>query len=372
MEKRPHRNLIRVMLVVLAIVTVGAIFSLWVARQLLQESYWKETNTELIQDAEIRDTVAVFLVDELYSSVDVAAELSQRLPPELQPLAGPAAGAFRTAAERVAKRALATPAFQAAWSAAVTVTHKQFINLVEDKGKYIKTESGGAVILDLRPLLGELATRLGLSDSIANKIPDNRARIKIASATQVETAQSAAKWLKRITILLVLLLPVLAGLIIYLGRGRRRETLMNAAFVIAGGALLVLVLRRALGNYLVDALVPTASVKDAADQAYAIITGLLMSIGRVVLALALVLALAGWLAGPGRHAVSLRHRLRPAFDHSPEAVYGVVIAGLLVMVAVGIIPGIERPLGIFFLLLTAVVSVELVRRQALSEAPPPP
>ena len=43
----------------------------------------------------MRGQLAMYLIDQLYANVDVQAELADTLPPRLQPLAGPAAGACR-------------------------------------------------------------------------------------------------------------------------------------------------------------------------------------------------------------------------------------------------------------------------------------
>ena len=50
------------------------------------------------------------------------------------------------------------------------LTAQQFINIVENKSKAI-TLSGNAVYIDLRPLMGQLTTQLGLPASVAQALP---------------------------------------------------------------------------------------------------------------------------------------------------------------------------------------------------------
>ena len=84
-------------------------FAVWAARQILNTDDWVETSSELLEDEAINSAVQTFLVDELFTVVDVKAELEGALPPQLKPLAGPAAGGVRTLAERVAEKALESP-----------------------------------------------------------------------------------------------------------------------------------------------------------------------------------------------------------------------------------------------------------------------
>ena len=79
---------------------------------------------------------------------------------------------------------------------------------------------------------------------------------------------------------------------------------------------------------------------------------------------------AGLLAGPGRHAVSVRRFLAPYLRDHPAAVYAVVAALFLLWLA--FIPGINnfgQVLVILILLVLAVVGVELLRRQTAREFP---
>ncbi len=62
------------------------------------------------------------MVDELYTNVDVQAELAAALPPRLQPLAGPAAAGLRQLTDRLANEALQRPRVQAAYGRTSTAS----------------------------------------------------------------------------------------------------------------------------------------------------------------------------------------------------------------------------------------------------------
>src|SRR2546430_16000640 len=80
----------RVLLGLATLLTVLAIFALWVNRQALDTTEWTHTSTRLLQDGRIRSALSTYLVDQLYANVDVAGELRSLAPKDLRPLAGPA------------------------------------------------------------------------------------------------------------------------------------------------------------------------------------------------------------------------------------------------------------------------------------------
>ena len=110
------------------------------------------TSSRLLEKPAIRNRVAGFLVDQLYANVDVEGEIRAALPPRAQPLAGPAAGALRTFAERAAREVLARPRAQLAWEEANRNAHVLLLKVLEGGGPIVSTENG-VVVLDLKQLL---------------------------------------------------------------------------------------------------------------------------------------------------------------------------------------------------------------------------
>src|SRR2546429_7600090 len=105
-EKRPigrgRRILVQVIIWVTTVLAVLAIFAVWANRQLLNPNNWANTSTKLLQNAKVREATSNYLVDQLYAHVNVSEELKAKLPPQLQPLAGPVAGALRSLASEAA------------------------------------------------------------------------------------------------------------------------------------------------------------------------------------------------------------------------------------------------------------------------------
>src|SRR5689334_13560658 len=94
-----HRFAATVLVVLGTICAVFAVAAIWVNRQALDTNNWTKASSQLLQDNAIRTQLSAFLVDQLYSNVDVAGEIRTALPAQAQPLAGPAAGALRNVAQ---------------------------------------------------------------------------------------------------------------------------------------------------------------------------------------------------------------------------------------------------------------------------------
>ncbi len=354
------------LLVAGTIAAVLAIFAVWTARQLLDEDNFEQTTTELIADPAIQTAIATFVVDQLYENVDLPAELQRVLPPRLDALAAPAAGALHDPLTRAVERLLRGPRVQALWADAVRITHQQFVNLVEERGKALRTPEGGGVVLDLRPLVGAIGQRLGLPIT-GERLPES-ARIVILTPDQLTALQRTVKLLKVLAIGLFLLAVALMGVAVWLARGRRRETLVTAALAVVVGAIVVLLLRRVVGGTVVDHLAKTATVQDAADAAWTLGTSLLAQIAKTAILLAGLLALTAWLAGPAGWARKVRGWARPALVQRPELVHGVVLVVLLGGLTIGVIPGIRTLAAAILLIAIAIAGVEMVRRQAMADA----
>jgi hypothetical protein len=351
------------------VVAVLAVFALWTARQLLDERAWDVTSAALIADPAIQTAISGYLVDELYDEVDVAGTLRSALPPRLDGLAAPAAGALRAPAQEAVRRLLERPRVQALWQAAAGATQDQFVNLVEGTGPALRTPSGGGVVIDLRPLLADVGRRLGLPVT-GKRLPEDIARIQVMRASQLDTLRTIFRVLKAVTLVLWIVAAALIAVAVWLARGRRRETIAAGAMALILAAIVVLLVRRLIGGGVVGDLAKTATAQDAANAAYSIATSLLAQIARTVLSLALVLLAAAWLAGPSRLARRARDVVRPALTARPELVHGAVVAVLLALLALDVVPGIRTAIAAALLVVVAVIGVELVRRQAVAERPP--
>lgn len=322
--------LARVFVVLAALFAVVGLLAGFVRYQALDNETFSDSAAELIANETVRDQIAVTLVESLYANVDVAAALEERLPPDQQGLAGPVAAVSRELADRAAIRVLERPRAQDLWVSSLSTTHEQFLRVLDDDLTAVSTE-GGVVVLNLRPLVIQLGDRVAIFGRVAERLPDDAGRIEIMEADQLALAQDVTHWLDVLGRFLWIVPFALAAIAIWLAGNRRRSIVRELAIgaIIAG--TLVLVVRGVGGNYVVDNLVKTESVKPAASESWEILTALLRDGGRTLVGLGIVLLIGVWLVGPSTRALAVRRRLAPWLER-PEIAYGAAALLLALLV----------------------------------------
>ena len=287
------------LLVVATIVAILGMTAVWVQRQILDRDEWVETSVDLLEDEDVRRAVGLYLIDELYTNVDVGAQLEERLPQQLKKLADPAAAALRQGAEDNAGTLLGTSAAIELWRKANERAHDVFEKVID--------EGSGEVTIDLNPLVQKAAQRGGLIGQVASELPADAGQLQILQSDQLEAAQSAVDLLRPLAIVLVLLAAALYLIAVLISPDRRRTTVyVGAALLFA--AVAVLAVRRIGGNELVDTLAQTPDSEPAVAATWAIGTSVLVEVVSGAAVIAILLILGAWLLGPGRVAVPLPAR----------------------------------------------------------------
>jgi hypothetical protein len=363
-----HRKLSLTLVVVATVLAILAIFSIWANRQALNTDNWVKTSDRILQNKEVESRLSAYLANQLFANVDVQAELAKELPPQLEALAGPAAGGLSQLAPKVAERALANPQVQALWSDANRAAHETLLKLLDGGSGAISTE-GGKVTLDLSALLTKVGEQVGVGEAIAAKIPPSAGELTILRSDQISTAQSIAKLIRTLPIVLTLLVLILYGLAIWLAGPRRRQALRSAGlgFVVAGA--LVLLLRSVAGHAIVSSLVANEANKPAVEAVWSIATSLLVTVASSAIAFGILVFLAAWLAGPTQLATTLR---RAAAPYLRDQLAAAVIAAFLVWVAlIAWVPiaAFRKPLGVLLFAVLFAAGFELLRRQSVREFP---
>lgn len=359
----------RVILLVATVLSVAGILAVWANRQLLDTGYWTRTSTKLLENRAIQDELSSYLTEQLYANVDLAGELRSGLPKQLKPLAGPAAGGLRTVIEEGILAALQTSHVQGLWRSASEVSHKQFVNLIENRGTVVRTPGRGAVVLDLRPIVANVAARFGTPPEVIAKLQDSVGRITILRSKTLETMQGTARGLRALAIVLPVLVLLLLALAVGLSSGRRSRALLAVGILgILSGAI-ALIVRSVAGAQVVGALVKTESVRPAANATWSIATSVLVEVAVATVFIGALVSLAGLLAGGSRWAVSLRRAFAPYLRDRPDLAFGSAAIVLVLFFLWGPIEASHRLIGILLIAALTLLGVELLRRQAASEFP---
>ena len=368
-ETPARRRLVTAVVIIASVIAVFAIFAVWAKRQALDNSEWTSTSSELLEKETIRNELAVYLVDQLYANVDVAAELRAFLPPEARSLAGPVAGGLREFAERAANRLLESPRVQQAWENINRATHEQFVDVVEDKGNPAVTTAGGEVVLNLQPLVTQLSDRVGFGGKIAQKIPPDAAQLVIMRSNQLDAAQKVTNVIQGLAIVLPLLWLALGALAVYLAQGRRRQTIRAVALGAVAAGIVVLLARGAAGDAVTNALAKTAAVRPAIDDTWTISTSLLQDIAQSVITVGLLLLVVAWLAGETRPATALRRAAAPYMRERPDLTYGFVALIYLLLIVWAPARIFTQPLPLLLIAGLMIFGTEALRRETAREFP---
>ncbi len=88
------------MIVLASVVAIGASMNAWLNRQVLDTDNWVEASDQVLEEPAVRAALSTYLVNELFSYVDVSAQLEDRLPDSLSVLAGPDLSSVARAGDR--------------------------------------------------------------------------------------------------------------------------------------------------------------------------------------------------------------------------------------------------------------------------------
>lgn len=357
-----------VLIVVAAAIGLVSALNVWVKRQALSTDNWTQASAQLLENNEIRTALSVYLVDQLYQKVDVGQALQQRLPAATKPLGPPLASALEPALVRTTNEILGRPRVQQLWENANRRAHQLFMAVLDGKHGVLDSTNGN-VVLNLRPIVEEIAATTGIGSRLTERLPPDAGQIVIMKGNQLGVARKTVKAIRVLSYFLSFLVLGLLAAAVYVARGRRRSVLMAVGVTILVVGLLVLIARRLGGNYLVDALTSNPDAKRPVSAAWAIGTQLLRNVGINVVTYGALTIFAAWLAGPARWAVSLRRLLAPTMRERPVLVYGAISVVLLVVLVTGPTDG-QRVYPLLLLFALALVGTEVLRRQTAREFPP--
>jgi FHA domain len=301
---RTHRVAVGLLIALAGLCLFVGSFAVWLDRQLLNTDNWVSTSSRILANRTVQNAVGAYIVRELFSSANVAGALNSALPSQL---GDSVTGGVQQAASDAVSGLLAEPVAQAIWRDANRVAHREALDVLNGHSRAVSTNSG-EVVLDLHPLVGDLAKQLG-SDSASGTgpgeldsllgsgaqafgeqllnvaIPADRGRLVILRSSQLQTAQDVVKAIRGLAIVLPIAVLVSLVIAMLLSRGWRWIALRRVGLCLLAAGIAVVVARRILESRVVDTLVSSSSSRAAGDAAWAIGTSLLLDIavGLIVL-----------------------------------------------------------------------------------------
>jgi len=343
--------------------------TVWSKQQLLDTDKFTSSSAKLLANDQIRATLSSRIVDQLNQRIDVQSQLEATLPPRAKGAAPAIAAAIQNSAGQVINAFLGTAQAQELWERANRRAHTALVNVLEGKDAGPISTANGDVVLDLRPLIQRVAERLGVGERLKARAPPNSGEIVLLKSNQLDAAQTAVSALNALSSWLWLAVLALLALAVYLAHGKRRTMLEAVGFALLTVGVLLLIVRRFVGDAIVDSVVKVESSKPAVHAIWAIETDLLRDVALAILLYGLFALLAGILAGPSRAAVGVRRWLAPTWRERPYLVWLVAGFLFLVFIAWGPSGGGRRLLGVLILAALVALGLEVWRRQTLREFP---
>jgi hypothetical protein len=317
----------------------------------------------------VRTALSNKVVVLLNDRVDITAQVNKLLPTQAQAAAPVLSTLIQSQAVRVVNAFLDTPQAQKIWETANRQGHAALLNVLEGKKIGPVSTANGAVVLDLRPLIEQLAKQLGVQDRPRTQAAIDAGEIVLLRPDQLKAAQDLVQIVKVLSVWLAVLALALYALAIYLAHGRRRSILQASGVSLVLAGLVLLIVRRVGGNEVVSSLVKVEANKEPVHIIWLYETTVLRSIAIALIGYGIAAVVAGFLAGPSRAATWVRRTLAPFFHHHQVGVWAVAAALFLLLIAWGPTAALRQWGGILIFAVLLALAVEVWRRQIIREFP---
>ena len=262
---------------------------------------------------------------------------------------------------------LQRPRVEQLWERVNRVAHRELLAILNGNPRPNVSTTNGDVVLDLRSFIIDVGTQLGVGGQLAQRLPADVGQVTVLKSDQLGAAQDVVKGIKALSVFLGALTLLLWALALWLARGWRRVALRGIGIGLLIAGILLLVIRRVAGNYVVDQLTSGGDIRAAGHSAWLIGTTLLADIGWAGVVYGLVVLAGTFLAGPSTAAVAVRARVAPLVAVRPGLTWTTLGIVYLLVVWWGPTPALRRPLGVLLLAALLAVGFEALRRIVVSE-----
>ncbi|CAB4370229.1 unannotated protein [freshwater metagenome] len=350
-----------------SVLLFGTAADVWVKRQVLSTPKWVAASDKILADPKVQAALATYIVDEIYSSVDVRAVLADELPDSLKGLAAPLAAGLEAPASTAVERILSTDRVKKVWHTVNEKAHQALVNVLEDKTRIGSTKDGN-VTLDIGEIIRIVGTDLGIPSSVMDKIPASVGQITIFESSSLASIQTAVKIVNILGPILFVLIVVMYLLAVWLARGRRRLTLRNVGWSVIVVGLILTTMRRISGNY-VASIITDPQYSLAGKFIFGVLSELLFNTAWLLITWGAVIVLGMVLIGPSRIATWARRSLAPLFNADQIVFWaGAFVLYVLVLLVVPS-PAFRTQWSLIALTVIVGFGLDVLRRRSLREFP---
>jgi hypothetical protein len=351
-----------VLLVLAPIVFFVGALATWVDRTALDNATWADVTEQIVHDPAVSVPLCDALAQRLQARADFQGRLSTSLPPNLQPLAAPAAGALNELVQRTATRVVESPRGVELMVKASRLAQAQSIAIID--GTTPLADVDGGVTLSLSDLLAQLSQQLGLPGAVSD-LPVADKQIVIVPEENLSTIRNAVRWLRALSTWTIFVGLALFAAAVWLAGDRRRAVFWSAMSLI-GVALLLVIAKIAVGGILPGEVAATESGEQAATAIWNIVGEGLIDITKTMAAVGVAGVAGAWLVGSSPRAARARGFVGPLIQDARYAFGGLAVL-ILLIIAWGPTRGARTPVTIVIVTVLAVIGLVVLRRQTADE-----
>jgi hypothetical protein len=298
-----------ILIVVGSVLAPIAGITVWVRNQVLNTDRYVATIAPLSKNPAIASVAASEVTKQLYSRIDLQAEIKDVLPPRADFVAAPLANAIKGQTQNIAYRVFISDRFNQVWVTMNRAVHNSLVGvLTGNKNGAISADQNGTVTLNLQPLAQQVVHEMDQRGiTVLDKLPISKLNMQIVliQAKGLVQAQQLTKLLNHAALFLPLLsLLCFAGAVALSPRHRR--ALMWSGIGLAASMAVMAVILGLLRSYLISASAGHSLTPEAAQALFDTMLRYLKEGLRILFAIGLVVTFIAWLAGPSRPARALR------------------------------------------------------------------
>jgi hypothetical protein len=293
----------------------AAIHSVWLHNTLLNTDQYVSTVGPLARNAAVQGAFADRIANTLVTGSNLRGRVQGALPKNASFVVPFIVSGLHGFVHDQALHVLQSGTFAHLWESLNRRVHTQLVDVLRGQGRFVN--NNGQVVINIQPVIDKVntaLTKVGVT-GLSKQASQSSHQIVLFRSSVLATAQTGVRVLDD----LALALPILTVLAFaggVLASANRRRTIFRGAVGLAFMMLLFLVIWNGLRSPYQHAL-PASVNRPAAGAVYDQLISFLLLALRTVFALAVVIALAAWLAGPSRIATRVRTTARDLVTRTP-------------------------------------------------------
>jgi hypothetical protein len=378
---RWRRILCGLLVVLVCILAPLSLLAVWTHNTLLNTDQYVDTVGPLAKDPDIQQALADRVVLALEQNVDISKKVQDALPQRAAFVAPFVAKGIDQFAHNATLTIVQSDKFQSLWDNLNRRAHGKVVALLTGNEGGRVTTKNGEVAIQLGPVVDKVQgalSKIGVDifSSSSGTPPRQLVLFKSDELTKiqggVDLLDTLAYWLPIVMLVMLIVAIVISP--------NRRRTVLRAAIGIAIGMALLLVIFNVARSFYLDAGFKN---RDAAGAAYDQVLSFLRLSARSALAVAVVVAVGAWVAGPGRLATRIREGVKRLSSGGESATieqsgvghfvnrYKTPLRVAVIVIALLILILMSRVSPLTVLIIALVVVLGLVIIEVLGRGAPP-